>query len=426
MKKIITPDASSYSELLKRPVFETKSLNDKVQEIINQVIEQGDDALFELAKKFDKVSLSSLVVSEQEIEESLNLVSDELKSAIQTAHHNIKTFHESQREISKPIETQTGVLCWRKSTAIQKVGLYIPGGTAPLFSTVLMLATPAKIAGCQEIILCSPPNKEGKIHPAILYAAQLVGVHKIFKIGGSQAIAAMAHGTQSVPKVYKILGPGNQFVTAAKMLVQQNGTAIDMPAGPSEVMIVADESSKASYIAADMLAQAEHGVDSQAVLVCSNQKILDSVEEELEKQLAVLPRKEIASQSIQHSLSIVEPDRNKQLEIVNHYAPEHLILSIEDVEEFTDKVVNAGSIFIGNLTPESLGDYASGTNHTLPTNGFATAYSGVSLDTFVKKITIQKVTKEGLKKLGPQVEIMAEAEELIAHKNAVSIRLKDI
>lgn len=426
MKVYKNPNRKNWSEILKRPTMDFSEIEGIVAQILEEVKNNGDAALRKYSEKFDKATLESFLVSEKEYEEAEKLITVDLKNAIKTAYQNIKKFHESQTQKPEIVETMPGVKCWRKSVPIQKVGLYIPGGTAPLFSTVLMLGVPAQLAGCQKIILTTPPNSEGKIHPAILYTAQLIGINKIFKIGGAQAIAAMAFGTQTVPKVYKIFGPGNQFVTAAKMLVNKEGTPIDMPAGPSEVLVVADETSEPSFVAADLLSQAEHGEDSQVVLVAFDENIVLKIQSEIEQQLSLLPRKSIAVKALKNSVTVIMDSREEAQSIVNFYAPEHLIIATENSEIFAEKIVNAGSVFLGNFTPESVGDYASGTNHTLPTNGFANSYSGVSLDSFVKKITYQKLSKEGLKNIGRTVELMAEAEELIAHKRAVSIRLSKI
>jgi histidinol dehydrogenase len=379
-----------------------------------------------MEEKFDKVKLPALAVTDDEIAEAESLVSDELKAAIAIAKGNIETFHRAQVSTINKVETTPGVNCWRKSVAIQKVGLYIPGGMAPLFSTVLMLAIPARIAGCQEIVLCTPPSKDGKVNPAILYAAKVAGVHRIFKAGGIQAIAAMAYGTESVPKVFKIFGPGNQYVMAAKQLVGMRDVAIDMPAGPSEVEVIADETSNPVFVAADLLSQAEHGVDSQVVLVTTSAEMLDKVSNEVELQLAQLPRRDIASQSLANSKLILVKNLDEAIELSNTYAPEHLIIETKNYLELAEKVVNAGSVFLGSFSPESAGDYASGTNHTLPTNGYATAYSGVSLDSFIRKITFQELTPAGIRAIGPAIEVMAAGEQLDAHKNAVTVRLKEI
>ena len=384
---------------------------------------EGDCAVLDYEKKFDKVVLTSLAVSEEEQQEAENLVSEDLKAAIRLAKQNIETFHAAQRFEGKKVQTRPGVTCWQKAVAIEKVGLYIPGGTAPLFSTVLMLAVPAKIAGCKEIVLCTPPGRDGKVHPAVLFAAKVAGVNRIFKAGGIQAIAAMAHGTESVPKVYKIFGPGNQYVTAAKQLVSLRDVAIDMPAGPSEVEVLADETANPVFVAADLLSQAEHGVDSQAILITTSVELQQAVKVEVERQLALLPRKEIAEKSLANSKLIVVDSMEEAIELTNAYAPEHLIIETEDYLSVAERIVNVGSVFLGSLTPESAGDYASGTNHTLPTNGYAKAYSGVSLDSFIRKITFQEIKPEGLNIIGPAIELMAANEQLDAHKNAVSVRL---
>lgn len=424
MKVIKYPQKSEWSKILARPAFDTSSLNATVSSILAEIKSGGDKAVISYEEKFDKVQLSSLSVSQKEIEDSDKLLSEELKSAIRTAKDNIEKFHAAQKFEPKKIETTEGVVCWQKAVGIEKVGLYIPGGTAPLFSTVLMLAVPAKIAGCREIVLCTPPDKDGNVNPAILYAAKVAGVNKIFKIGGVQAIGAMAYGTESVPKVYKIFGPGNQYVVAAKQLVSLKEVAIDMPAGPSEVQVIADQTANPAFIASDLLSQAEHGVDSQVILTTTNENIIQSVVTEIEKQLAELPRKEIAEKALQHSIAILLDNEEELIELTNEYAPEHLIIETKNYIDFVDKIINAGSVFLGHYTPESAGDYASGTNHTLPTNGHAKAYSGVNLDSFVKKITFQEISKEGIKNLGSTIEIMAENELLFAHKNAVTLRLK--
>ena len=426
MKRIKYPSREQWTDILKRPALNTESLFDTVRGIINRVRAEGDAAVIEYEATFDKAILTSLAVTEAELEEGVALVSEELKAAISLAKKNIETFHASQRFVGHKVETMEGVICWQKAVGIEKVGLYIPGGTAPLFSTVLMLAVPAKIAGCKEIVLCTPPDKNGKIHPAILFAAQMAGVSKIFKAGGVQAIAAMAYGTESVPKVYKIFGPGNQYVTAAKQLVSLRDVAIDMPAGPSEVEVLADDSANPVFVAADLLSQAEHGVDSQAVLITTSEKLQGDVMKEVERQLAELPRREIAEKSLANSKLILVKDMDEALELTNEYAPEHLIIETENYREIAERVINAGSVFLGSFSPESAGDYASGTNHTLPTNGYAKAYSGVSLDSFIRKITFQEIRPEGMKAIGPAIEIMAANEQLDAHKNAVSVRLRDI
>ena len=426
MKQIKYPSREQWTDILKRPALNTESLFDTVRGIINRVRAEGDAAVIEYEATFDKAILTSLAVTEAELEEGVALVSEELKAAISLAKKNIETFHASQRFVGHKVETMEGVICWQKAVGIEKVGLYIPGGTAPLFSTVLMLAVPAKIAGCKEIVLCTPPDKNGKIHPAILFAAQMAGVSKIFKAGGVQAIAAMAYGTESVPKVYKIFGPGNQYVTAAKQWVSLRDVAIDMPAGPSEVEVLADDSANPVFVAADLLSQAEHGVDSQAVLITTSEKLQGDVMKEVERQLAELPRREIAEKSLANSKLILVKDMDEALELTNEYAPEHLIIETENYREIAERVINAGSVFLGSFSPESAGDYASGTNHTLPTNGYAKAYSGVSLDSFIRKITFQEIRPEGMKAIGPAIEIMAANEQLDAHKNAVSVRLRDI
>lgn len=426
MKQIKYPSREQWTDILRRPALNTESLFDTVRGIINRVRAEGDAAVIEYEATFDKAILTSLAVTEAELAEGVALVSEELKAAISLAKKNIETFHASQRFVGHKVETMEGVTCWQKAVGIEKVGLYIPGGTAPLFSTVLMLAVPAKIAGCKEIVLCTPPDKNGKIHPAILFAAQMAGVSKIFKAGGVQAIAAMAYGTESVPKVYKIFGPGNQYVTAAKQLVSLRDVAIDMPAGPSEVEVLADDSANPVFVAADLLSQAEHGVDSQAVLITTSEKLQDDVMKEVERQLAELPRREIAEKSLANSKLILVKDMDEALELTNEYAPEHLIIETENYREIAERVINAGSVFLGSFSPESAGDYASGTNHTLPTNGYAKAYSGVSLDSFIRKITFQEIRPEGMKAIGPAIEIMAANEQLDAHKNAVSVRLRDI
>ena len=426
MYLINNPDRSQWAELLKRPTLNTENLFDTVRGIINRVRAEGDVAVLALEEQFDKVKLTSLAVSAEEWQEAESLLTDELKAAIRLAKQNIETFHAAQRFEGKKVETQPGVTCWQKAVAIEKVGLYIPGGTAPLFSTVLMLAIPAKIAGCREIVLCTPPGRNGKVHPAVLFAAQVAGVDKVFKAGGVQAIASMAYGTESIPKVYKIFGPGNQYVTAAKQLVSLRDVAIDMPAGPSEVEVLADETANPTFVAADLLSQAEHGVDSQAVLITTSAALQQAVKAEVERQLALLPRKEIASKSLENSKLIVVNSMDEAIEMTNAYAPEHLIIETADYMEVAAKVVNAGSVFLGSLTPESAGDYASGTNHTLPTNGYAKAYSGVSLDSFIRKITFQEILPEGLRRIGPAIEVMAANEQLDAHKNAVTERLKTL
>ena len=420
---ISNPDKFQWQEILKRPVMNTENLFDTVRSVIDRVKSEGDRAVLDYEKKFDKVVLTSLAVSEEEQQEAENLVSEDLKAAICLAKQNIETFHAAQRFEGKKVQTRSGVTCWQKAVAIEKVGLYIPGGTAPLFSTVLMLAVPARIAGCKEIVLCTPPGRDGKVHPAVLFAAKVAGVNRIFKAGGIQAIAAMAYGTESVPKVYKIFGPGNQYVTAAKQLVSLRDVAIDMPAGPSEVEVLADETANPVFVAADLLSQAEHGVDSQVILITTSVELQQAVKVEVERQLALLPRKEIAEKSLANSKLIVVDSMEEAIELTNAYAPEHLIIETEDYLSVAERIVNVGSVFLGSLTPESAGDYASGTNHTLPTNGYAKAYSGVSLDSFIRKITFQEIKPEGLNIIGPAIELMAANEQLDAHKNAVSVRL---
>lgn len=420
------PKKEDWKEILKRPSLGDETVNKVVLETVNDVMKNGDEAVRRYTEKFDKVLLSDFLVSQEELTESEKLVDSELKKSIQTAKNNIEKFHSAQKNTRKVVETTPGVFCWQKSVAIEKVGLYIPGGSAPLFSTVLMLGIPAKMAGCTEIILCTPPNKEGKVHPAILYTAKLIGLTKIYKIGGIQSIAAMAFGTETVTKVAKIFGPGNLYVTAAKQIVGMHGVAIDMPAGPSEVAIMADKSCEPSFIAADLLSQAEHGADSQVILFTCKVEILPEIVKELELQLEQLPRKEIAKKALENSKVIILNSVDEMLEITNDYAPEHLIIAMENAPEIAEKIVNAGSVFLGNYSPESAGDYASGTNHALPTAGYAKGYSGVNLDSFMKKITFQQLSKYGLFNIGPVIEVMAEAEELIAHKNAASIRLKSI
>ena len=424
MQIIKYPDRKDWKILLQRPYVDNRAILESVQQILNAVKLHGDEAIRSFTKKFDGVELENLLVSHNEIIDAENKLSVEIKDALRQAQLNIEKFHRSQFTSTEVIETMPGVQCWRKNVGIEKVGLYIPGGTAPLFSTVLMLAIPAKLAGCKEIILCTPANEEGEVHPAILYSAQMVGVHKIFKIGGAQAIAAMAYGTDAIDPVYKIFGPGNQYVTAAKQLVQMQGIAIDMPAGPSEVCILTDETADPSFVAADLLSQAEHGIDSQVLLVSDNEEVVKSVQDELKIQLAELPRKEIIEQALANSKAIVVKNIDEAIGLVNEYASEHLIINCKDADTIADKIINAGSVFIGNYSPESVGDYASGTNHTLPTNGFARAYSGVSIDSFVKKITYQKLTPQGLHKIAGTVVAMAEAEGLAAHANAVQVRLK--
>ncbi|NOR75630.1 MAG: histidinol dehydrogenase [Draconibacterium sp.] len=426
MKTYINPLKNTWSEILKRPLIDISKLYEKVQPILNEIKKDGDVALRKYTMQFDGFLLKEILVSTDEIIEAEKQISSELKEAINLASKNIEIFHSSQKSEIKKIETTPGVTCWQKAVGIDKVGLYIPGGTAPLFSTVLMLAIPAQIAGCKEITLCSPPGKNGKIHPAILYAAKISEITKIYKLGGVQAIGAMAFGTETVPKTYKIFGPGNQFVMAAKQLVSINDVAIDMPAGPSEVLVVADNSSNPAFVAADLLSQAEHGADSQVVLVASNSEILEKIKTEVEVQVEKLPRKETALKALKNSILIIIEDEKVRIDLINEYAPEHLILSIKNYVEISDQITNAGSVFLGKFTPESAGDYASGTNHTLPTNGWARSYSGVNLDSFQKKITFQEITKEGINNIGPAIEKMAATEQLEAHKNAVTLRLKEI
>lgn len=425
MQIIKYPPRESWNGLTERPTQSLETIEQKVLPVLQDVKLNGDEALRHYSKLFDGVELIDFSVSAEDMNQALSSVSEELKQAINTAYRNIHTFHQQQQSVVEITETMPGVECWRKSVAIEKVGLYIPGGTAPLFSTVLMLAIPAQIAGCSEVVLCTPPDKEGNIHPAILYTANLCGVKRIYKLGGAQAIAAMAYGTASVPKVYKIFGPGNQYVTAAKQLVNKDGIAIDMPAGPSEVLVIGDDEARPDFIAADLLAQAEHGADSQVLFITTEEAYMNLVHFAIDQQLKVLPRKELAEKALENSKMILLKDMEEAIEFSNTYAPEHLILQTRNAEELAEKVRNAGSVFIGHYTPESVGDYASGTNHTLPTNGYARAYSGVSLDSFVKRITFQKISKEGLNVIGNTVEIMAENEALMAHRNAVSIRLKD-
>ncbi|MBR3871178.1 MAG: histidinol dehydrogenase [Paludibacteraceae bacterium] len=422
MKIIINPERKDWESLLKRPQHDTSSLNEIVSGVLNEIKNEGDDAVRRYELKFDKADLKELAVGEEEMTEAECLVPEELKSALKTAASNIRKFHEAQSHNLPKIETTPGVVCYQKAVAIEKVGLYVPGGTAPLFSTVLMLAIPADIAGCKEIVLCTPPNAEGKVNPTILYAAKISGVKKIFKIGGIQAIGAMAYGTESVPKVYKIFGPGNQFVMAAKQLVSIKDVAIDMPAGPSEVAVIADNSADPNAVAADMLSQAEHGKDSQSIVFTDNADYAKEIEKAVEEQIKMSPRQEYILSSIEHSKIFVLNNMDEIIEMSNEYAPEHLIISCRNYKEVAEKITNAGSVFMGYYTPESAGDYASGTNHTLPTSGYAKAYSGVNLDSYLKKITFQEISKEGLEKLGPTIEIMAENELLMAHKYAVTVR----
>lgn len=426
MNVIRYPNPEQWDELLKRPVMQVETLRETVCTVLDRVRAEGDQAVLDYELQFDHVALSSLEVSVEEWAEAELLVSDELKESLRLAHANIHKFHASQQFTGQPVEVVPGVTCWQKAVPIEKVGLYIPGGTAPLFSTVLMLATPAKIAGCREIVLCTPPNRQGKVHPAILYAARVAGVDRIFKAGGVQAIGAMAYGTQTVPKVYKIFGPGNQYVMAAKQQVSLHDVAIDMPAGPSEVEVLADATANPAFVAADLLSQAEHGVDSQVLLVTTDEALISKVETEVSVQLSRLPRRDIASRSLENSKIVLVRSREEALALTNHYAPEHLIIETADYMELAAGVLNAGSVFLGSYTPESAGDYASGTNHTLPTNGYATAYSGVNLDSYHRKITFQELTPEGIRRIGPAVEILAANEELDAHRNAMSIRLESL
>lgn len=426
MQTYTNPQLSDWSALTSRPTKEAQDLQKIVLDVFEKIQLEKDEALIEFTEKFDGVKLTSLEVSKEEIEEAKSLISEELKQAIQLAASNIEKFHAIQREEVKVIETTKGVNCWRESRGIENVGIYIPCGTAPLFSTTLMLGIPAKLAGCKNIILCTPPNKSGKVHPAILYTANLIGIEKIYKVGGIQAIGALTFGTETIQKVDKIFGPGNQYVTAAKQVAQNFGVAIDMPAGPSEVLVIADETSIPKYVAADLLSQAEHGIDSQVILLTNNEQTLNETISEINTQLAILPRKELAAQALENSRGIVLNSINECVSFSNIYAPEHLIFACESAENYIDKIINAGSVFLGNYSCESAGDYASGTNHTLPTNGYAKNYSGVSLDSFIKKITFQKLTAEGIQNIGPAIELMAEAEELFAHKNAVTLRLLDL
>ena len=426
MKIIKYPSKNQWPDIVKRPHLDLSQLNATVKNVLDDVKAHGDEAVRHYEQQFDHVSLDSLAVSEEEIEEAFQTISTELKASLELAHHNIAAFHEAQRFEGKKIETAPGVDCWQKSVPIEKVGLYIPGGTAPLFSTVLMLATPAKIAGCKEIVLCTPPNREGKINPAILAAARIAGVEHIYKAGGVQAIGAMAYGTESIPKVYKIFGPGNQFVMTAKQQVSLHDVAIDMPAGPSEVCVIADDSSNATFVAADLLSQAEHGIDSQVMLITNSEEMLDKVKEETDRQLQKLPRKEIAAKTLENSQLVLVHDTDEAMELSNCYAPEHLIVATKDYEQLATKVINAGSVFLGKWACESAGDYASGTNHTLPTHQYALAYNGVNLDSYNRKITFQHLTREGIESIGKAVVCMAENEQLEAHAEAMRLRLKEI
>ena len=426
MKIYKYPPREQWTQITERPRLDLTRLNETVAGVLADVKARGDEAVKEYELKFDKARLERLAVSEAEMDEAEKLVSNELRDAIILAHHNIKVFHISQRFVGQKIKTQEGVNCWQKSVAIERVGLYIPGGTAPLFSTVLMLATPAKIAGCREIVLCTPPNSEGKVNPAILVAARIAGVSKIFKAGGVQAIGAMAYGTESVPKVFKIFGPGNQYVMAAKQHVSLDEVAIDMPAGPSEVCVLADDKANAEFVAADLLSQAEHGIDSQVLLITTSETKLAEIQQEVERQLEQLPRKEIAAKALENSRLVLVRTDDEMMELCNRYAPEHLVIQTENYEQLADKVVNAGSVFLGKYACESAGDYASGTNHTLPTHGYATAYNGVNLDSYCRKITFQHLTEEGIHQIGRAVELMAEAEQLDAHKNAMTVRIRTL
>lgn len=426
MRIVRYPEREVWKKILERPHTDISALNGVVDDILEDVRNNGDEAVRRSELRFDGVSLKSLAVTEDEIENAVKSVDAELKESIELAHSNIGKFHMAQRTTVHKVETVPGVSCWQKSVAIQKVGLYVPGGTAPLFSTVLMLATPARIAGCEDIVLCTPPDKNGNVNPAILVAAKTAGVDKIYKIGGVQAIGAMAYGTETVPKVYKIFGPGNRYVMAAKQRVSLDGVAIDMPAGPSEVCVIADETSNVEFVAADLLSQAEHGTDSQVLLISTSESVAVRVSEEIDRQLAVLPRRDIAARSLENSLCIIAHDGSEAMEISNAYAPEHLVIATEDYDALADMVVNAGSVFLGKYACESAGDYASGTNHTLPTHGYATAYNGVNLDSYIRKITFQHITPEGVKSIGRAVEVMAENEQLEAHKNAMTVRLRNI
>lgn len=426
MQVIKYPEKSSWKEILQRPVTDTLAMEKIVSAVLNEVRIKGDEAVKKYTLQFDKAVLEEWRVTDAEFRDAAGMLSEELKTAIQQAKRNIEEFHTAQQETGKPIETMPGVRCWRRSVAIERPGLYIPGGTAPLFSTVLMLGVPAKLAGCKEIILCTPPGADGKVHPAILYTARLAGITRLFKIGGVQAIGAMAYGTATVPRVNKIFGPGNQYVTLAKQIVHREGLAIDIPAGPSEVAVLADESCIPAFVAADLLSQAEHGVDSQVLLVTTQESLISEVEEELKIQLDALPRKGVAAKALSGSKAVLVKDRETAVALINEYAPEHLIISCKDAAAVAEKIINAGSVFLGNYSPESAGDYASGTNHTLPTNGCAKVWSGVSLDSFVKKITYQELTPAGIQNIGKTVQVMAAAEGLEGHKNAVTVRLNHI
>jgi histidinol dehydrogenase len=426
MKKIINPDKNTWEEILKRPTKSVEDVEKTVYQIFGEVKSKGNEAVAKYTQLFDGISMETEMVPEEEIKAAESNISEELKKAIKLAKNNIERFHAAQKTDKVSVETMTGVHCWQKKKAIQKIGLYIPGGTAPLFSTILMLAVPAKLAGCEEIVLCSPPDKNGELNAAILYTANLCGVSKIFKVGGIQAIAALTFGTETIPKVNKIFGPGNQFVTVAKQLATKYNVAIDMPAGPSELLVVADESANAAFVASDLLSQAEHGVDSQVILISLSERFLNEVETEINKQLPELPRNEIAKSAMENSRLIFVKDSKEALEMINEYGPEHFIICTKNEDEFINGIINAGSVFIGNFTPESAGDYASGTNHTLPTNGYAKQYSGVNLDSFMRAVTFQRISEEGIKNIGTAIELMAEAEGLQAHKNAVTLRLNSL
>ncbi len=426
MKIIKYPRKEEWNQLVERPHLDVSQLNATVENVLKDVRQNGDKAVMAYEEKFDHATLSSLAVTETEIDESMTMVSEELLDALKIAHHNISKFHESQKFEGDKVETCKGVSCWQKSVPIEKVGLYIPGGTAPLFSTVLMLATPAKIAGCREIVLCTPPNREGRVNPAILAAARIAGVSRIFKAGGVQAIGAMAYGTESVPKVFKIFGPGNQYVMAAKQQVSLHDVAIDMPAGPSEVCVIADETSHPDFVAADLLSQAEHGIDSQVFLITTSEEMLQKVQQEIHRQVELLPRKDIAMKSLDNSELVLVHDKQEAMELCNLYAPEHLVISTDDNAQLAEQVINAGSVFLGHYACESAGDYASGTNHTLPTHGYAVAYNGVNLDSYCRKVTFQHLTEEGIRSIGHAVEVMAENEQLQAHRNAMTVRIQSL
>ena len=426
MKIIKYPRKEEWNQLVERPHLDVSQLNATVENVLKDVRQNGDKAVMAYEEKFDHATLSSLAVTEAEIDEAMTMVSEELLDALKIAHHNISKFHESQKFEGAKVETCKGVSCWQKSVPIEKVGLYIPGGTAPLFSTVLMLATPAKIAGCREIVLCTPPNREGRVNPAILAAARIAGVSRIFKAGGVQAIGAMAYGTESVPKVFKIFGPGNQYVMAAKQQVSLHDVAIDMPAGPSEVCVIADETSHPDFVAADLLSQAEHGIDSQVFLITTSEEILQKVQQEIHHQVELLPRKDIAMKSLDNSELVLVHDKQEAMELCNLYAPEHLVISTDDNAQLAEQVINAGSVFLGHYACESAGDYASGTNHTLPTHGYAVAYNGVNLDSYCRKVTFQHLTEEGIRSIGRAVEVMAENEQLQAHRNAMTVRIQSL